>query len=331
MIEVPVQLINIENLLYILGAEQVNDFGSTLRCRCYFHNGENHTSLAVNKTNGLFKCYSCGEVGNLVQLVQRTINCSYKEAIIYLEDFSGVKFDSQDIPIREIILMKQLNNLIIEQEELDEQKVKLDYNHTALDYFVKRGFDKEVLCIFNVGFCSDYSEKQLRGRICIPIEDLDGRVVGYSGRVPKDEDYSKKYQIKWGTKKGKVLYNLNRAKNYINQYGYLIVVEGFTSCWALWQSGYKNCVGLMGANMSKDQEELILRHTDKIILGLDNDIAGRTGTEDAIKRLSSFIKISTIEYDDERDLGDLSIEAVEELIGKAAKNFNKSRSNTKIS
>ena len=85
-----------------------------------------------------------------------------------------------------------------------------------------------------------------------------------------------------------VLFNLHRAREYATEG--LIVVEGFFTVFEFWQRRRRNVVALMGSSMSAEQERLIVETVGKkgrVLLALDNDAAGRTGSADALKRLSS--------------------------------------------
>ena len=91
-----------------------------------------------------------------------------------------------------------------------------------------------------------------------------------------------------GFRKSKVLFNLHRAREHATEG--LIVVEGFFTVCEFWQRGRKNVVALMGSSMSAEQERLIVETVGpkgRVLLALDNDEAGRKGSEDARNRLSS--------------------------------------------
>src|SRR2546430_2119660 len=110
-------------------------------------------------------------------------------------------------------------------------------------------------------------------------------------RWPADEGWPEgadKYQLPPGFRKSKVLFNLHRAREHAREG--LIVVEGFFTVCEFWQRGRKNVVALMGSSMSAEQERLIVETVGpkgRVLLALDNDEAGRKGSEDARNRLSS--------------------------------------------
>jgi len=131
----------------------------------------------------------------------------------------------------------------------------------------------------------------MQNRVVIPIHNEQGELVAYAGRWPADAGWpegSDKYMIPPGFKKSKVLFNLHRAREHATEG--LIVVEGFFTVCEFWQRGRKNVVALMGSSMSAEQERLIVETVGpkgRVLLALDNDEAGRKGSEDARNRLSS--------------------------------------------
>ena len=120
-----------------------------------------------------------------------------------------------------------------------------------------------------------------------------GELIAYAGRWPADEGWPKgedKYKLPPGFRKSLVLFNLHRAREHATEG--LIVVEGFFTVCEFWQRGRKNVVALMGSVMCPEQERLIVGTVGpkgRVLLALDNDEAGRRGSEDARNRLSSQI------------------------------------------
>jgi DNA primase len=126
----------------------------------------------------------------------------------------------------------------------------------------------------------------LKGRIAIPLRNPKGELVGYAGRVTKDEEISERHPkylfpgerlkdaVKIEFRKSLLLYNADRIKAPVDN---LIVVEGFSATWWLWQAEYRNVVGLMGASCSVEQGKLILnlvKPSGCVWLMPDGDAAG---------------------------------------------------------
>ncbi|MBI5764256.1 MAG: toprim domain-containing protein [Planctomycetes bacterium] len=126
----------------------------------------------------------------------------------------------------------------------------------------------------------------MAGRLAIPLHDHDGNLIGYAGRMVDDNAVNAdtpKYKLPGNRERGGILYefrkslflyNGNAVKEPVND---LIVVEGFPSVWWLWQAGYKNVVGLMGASCSPEQAVLITKlvtPAGRVWIFSDGDDAG---------------------------------------------------------
>ena len=164
--------------------------------------------------------------------------------------------------------------------ELDFELQGLDATHP---YLLDRGFTKETIAHFGLGFCARGS---LKDRVAIPLHDMEGSLVGYAGRVVDDgviTEENPRYRMpskreRNGTtfefKKTKILYNGYRIKRGRTNLG---VVEGFPSVWWLHQHGFPNVVATMGAECSEEQAALIVslvRPDGHVWLIPDGDQAG---------------------------------------------------------
>ena len=158
--------------------------------------------------------------------------------------------------------------------------MELDPDHP---YLLERGFTPQTIQYFRLGFCN---RGLMKGRIAIPLHDVDGQLVGYAGRLTQDDEISAsnpKYRFpssreRKGTilefKKSLLLYNAHRIAGPVDN---IFVVEGFPACWWLWQADYQNVVALMGADCSDAQAEIIVdlvKPDGKVWAVSDGDPAG---------------------------------------------------------
>lgn len=120
-----------------------------------------------------------------------------------------------------------------------------------------------------------------------PLHNLEGKVVGYSGRIYDSQSDSKYINTKETKifKKGEMLYNYHRAKDSIRQKDEVIIVEGFLDVIRLYTVGIKNVVAMMGTAVTTKQAHLIKRLSKNVILMFDGDGAGEKATESASKEL----------------------------------------------
>ena len=109
-----------------------------------------------------------------------------------------------------------------------------------------------------------------------PLHNLEGKVVGYSGRIYDSQSDSKYINTKETKifKKGEMLYNYHRAKDSIRQKDEVIIVEGFLDVIRLYTVGIKNVVAMMGTAVTTKQAHLIKRLSKNVILMFDGDGAG---------------------------------------------------------
>lgn len=159
-------------------------------------------------------------------------------------------------------------------------------------YLERRAVTQEAIREFGLGYCP---RGILAGRIAIPIHNPRGELVAYAGRHPKGN--APKYKFPSGFHKSVELYNLHRAKAHAIEHG-LVLVEGFFDVIVLWQLGVPNAVALMGTELSAAQEELLVAHTDRVVLLLDGDEAGQSAMEELLPRLARRLFVKVVELPD---------------------------------
>lgn len=254
-------------------------------CPLSTHSGSRSgQSFSANLEKGIFQCFSCGAKGNLLDLAclldgrnPENGEDLRKTAEMLVSHFQ-ISFSA---PAKSGQFEKpKTANAVVVNEPLDFALKNLDPTHP---YLLRRGFSRETIDRFGLGFCA---RGYLKDRAAIPIHNPQGQLVGYAGRLTDDNTISKenpKYLFP-GTRKreGKthefqkslLLYNAHRMNAPLDA---IVVVEGFPSVWWLTQNGYPNCVSIMGSHMSDKQKDLILDLVSKsgrIVLLADGDEAG---------------------------------------------------------
>lgn len=259
-----------------------------------------------NRTNlNLFKCFSCGETGNVVQFVTKYKKFSDNDYTCdELIDTYGIDY-KDDTPVdpeyKAYVSFCSTLSYIFTNE----------YIKAGLTYFEDRGISREVIDKYALGYCPEmltYKEKDgsessidywsllcklspvipqgffgsnheflFKNRLIIPIRDFKGNIVGFGGRSldPKAPKYVNTGENKFFNK-SKLLFNLNVARGYPS----VIVVEGYMDALSLITTGTMNVVATMGTAVSN--YHLAVFKNKKIILSLDNDSAGRQATLDLI-------------------------------------------------
>jgi DNA primase len=253
-----------ENLIQILdelGIEILSESSQDLIGYCPFHQNRDTPAFNMAKESPYaWRCWNprCDKSGTLITLVQKIDGMTILEAIRYL-----IKFKTGTIDNIEKLLSTAKKEAYEIWDEALIDNMKLSYDDPIFDCLYERGFRKNTLEIFEIG----YSRKQ--ERITIPVRDEFGQFVGFTGRATKPEQ-TKKYWDK-GLPKKFILFNLDNAKKYDE----VIVVEGPLDAMKVYQAGFPNVIAILGGGFTKQQSQKLLRHFQSVIIFTDNDEAGR--------------------------------------------------------
>lgn len=126
---------------------------------------------------------------------------------------------------------------------------------------------------------------RFRDRLMFPIADERGHVIAFGGRALTADARTPKYLNSPESPlytKGRVLYNLHRAKEAIRQLGYAILVEGYFDCLRVFSSGFENVVASCGTALTAAQVSTLQRLTQKAVINFDPDAAGAAAAERSI-------------------------------------------------
>ena len=187
-------------------------------------------------------------------------------------------------------------------------RLTLDGN---VPFLHEKGFSRSTIEAFGAGECS---RGMMNGRICVPIHNASGQLVAYAGRSLEESDAFGKWRFPKGFRKASELFNQHRIDLSNGKVDFLVVVEGFWPAMRLHALGIP-CVALMGTEMSETQLNRITELTDRVLLFLDNDEAGRRGTEMLKARLVDRMFVGVIGYPDQRSEPELYTDSeLEELV-----------------
>lgn len=290
--------------------------GDSLNGPCPIHKGNNPTQFRVSTTKNIWNCFSeCKHGGNTLDFICEMENVSILAAAnkaiewFHLDPEAMTADSNQEVeepgePVKngEVPKSKPAASAAPAQDNGAPNKplqFRLDKLERQHPYLVEeRGLTLETIVDFGIGFCA---KGMMAGRIAIPINNAEGKVVAYAGRLTVEPaDDNPKYKLPPGFRKSLELFNLDRAiKEPADKP--LVIVEGFFDCMRIHQHGYRKVVALMGSTLSAAQEELIRKHTvfnSQIIVMLDENEAGKAGREDIACRLSKHCFVRTYEFDE---------------------------------
>jgi len=130
---------------------------------------------------------------------------------------------------------------------------------------------------------------KFRNRVMFPISNEQGRVIAFTGRtLDASEKSGPKYLNSPETpiySKGRVLFNLDKAKDPIRHLGYAILVEGNVDCISVFMAGFHNVIATSGTAFSEPQVRLLGRFTKQVVVNFDPDTAGAAATERSLAML----------------------------------------------
>ncbi len=271
---------------------------------CPFHN-DNHPSMSVSREKQIFNCFACGTKGNVFNFVMKKENITFKEALAKLAKRVGINYQySKNQEVSEQ-----------HQELFDAYKLASKYyqNNLASSIAVKakqylhdRKINDDLMKEFEVGLSlgtkddlttlltnKNYNLTTLNqlglsngehdafiNRIVFPLYDIQGRIVGFSGRIYEKSNLNKYLNTKETPifKKGMTIYHYHVAKEEARVKNSIIVMEGFMDVIRASSIGYRNTVALMGTAMTSEQANLLKRLSNNIILCFDGDNAGCKAT-----------------------------------------------------
>jgi DNA primase len=150
---------------------------------------------------------------------------------------------------------------------------------------------------------------KFRNRVMFPIASEAGKVIAFTGRtLATDEKAGPKYLNSPETaiySKGKVLFNLDLAKEWVKKFDYAILVEGQMDCISVYAAGFHNVIASSGTAFTELQAKLLGRFSKNVVVNFDPDTAGAKAAERTIGLLveEEFnIKVLTLEQGFDPDL-----------------------------
>ena len=284
--------------------------GAGFKAVCPFHNDTN-PSMKISVTKKIFKCFSCGAGGNVIQFVSKYEKISFNEACIKLAKRIGIELQQNYDPDYEE--KQKLYKILKESNEFYRFYLQnSEEGEAALAYLANRGITQELIDRFEIGLApseNDFLSKALtqkeiglieqiesgmvkknesgevydcfRSRIMFPLHDQYGHIVGFSGRVYLKDDKAPKYMNSNENlvfHKSEVLYNYHQAIKEVRDEGMLFVFEGFMDVIAAARAGVNAAVATMGTALTKQHLKMLNSASDHVVLCFDGDTAGINAT-----------------------------------------------------
>jgi len=278
---------------------------------CPFHK-EKTPSFTVSPDKQMFYCFGCSEGGNVFSFLMKLNHLTFPEAVRHVARKVGVVIPERSMSREE----KERYSFAEQIRQVNELATGFFVNallspagEGAREYLHKRGINESAIRTFRLGYAPEgwshlleFLEKKgvspklaekagllvertgksqgyydrFRGRLMIPIEDVDGHVIAFGGRVmgTGEPKYMNSPESALYTK-GNTLYGLARTRDEIREKGFALMVEGYFDLISLWSVGITNVVAVLGTALTRAQVDLIRRYTTRVAAVFDPDEAGR--------------------------------------------------------
>jgi len=273
---------------------------------------EKTPSFFVVPAKGIYKDFSSGKGGNVIDFLMQHEKLSYPEALRWLasryqieieEDAQSDEQQQEKSEREQLSIVSEFANRFFQQQMHETEEGR----NIGRSYFEERGFREDIIIKFQLGYCPDkwdsmtkaaleagynleYLKKAgltrerdgasydfFRGRVMFPIHNISGKVIAFGGRTLKAEKDIAKYFNSPESElyvKSNVLYGLDLAKNSIVKNDICYLVEGYTDVVSMHQAEVENVVSSSGTSLTEGQIRLIRRYTPNITILYDGDSAG---------------------------------------------------------
>lgn len=297
--------------------------------KCPFHN-DNNPSMSVDPKWQTYRCWSCHNSGNVFNFYEQIENITFSEALKRLGERVGINISGYKSE------KNTKYSKYYEIYDITSKYYQLMLNtkkgEKAKEYLDKRGINSDIIKEFGIGLSLSDKDKLVTylkekeydintlndlglangdidtfiNRIIFPLDDSQGRIVGFSGRIYDDSKLSKYMNTKETPifKKGMCLYHYSASKEYVRNEKFVIVMEGFMDVIRASTIGVKNTVALMGTALTDEQISLLKRLSINVYMCLDGDTPGQDAilhNGELLERAGLNVKVICLKDDEDPD------------------------------
>jgi DNA primase len=277
---------------------------------CPFH-ADKKPSFSVSPLTQSYRCWSCGEKGDVFTFIQKKENLDFVEALEFLARRAGMPFERRKgspEKASEREQMRELNQLATRffQDRLAKSR-------DAQAYLAQRGILKETQEKFDIGFAPDDWEALVfhlqqkranldlaakiglvkvrtqegrgyydtfRNRLMFPIHNINGEVIAFGGRAMRSDEQAKYLNSEQSPlfDKSRTLYGLHFARRKLSGDTPAVFVEGYVDVITAHQAGFTQCVATLGTSMTEEHARMLARYNPRVLICYDGDAAGTKAT-----------------------------------------------------
>jgi DNA primase len=296
--------------------------GKYMKGLCPFHS-EKTPSFTVTPEKQIFYCYGCGKGGNAIKFMMEIEGLSFPEAVKMMAEESHIEMP--EIHGASVTSINPERERLLQAYEWSSKFFhyllkNTEHGKPAMAYLRSRGFNDKIIDQFQIGYAPDtwntlvqfltkrsfdldemgeggllsprsdgsgYIDR-FRDRVIFPINDRNGRVIAFAGRVLGDAQ--PKYLNSPESKlfnKSRTLYNLDQAKSSIRKLRQIVLFEGYGDVIAAWEAGVHNGVATMGTSLTESHITIMKTLADEILICFDGDRAGQSSAMKNIPLIES--------------------------------------------
>ena len=269
---------------------------------------EKSPSFTVNDEKEFYHCFSSGEHGNIFDFLMKTKSIGFGEAVRSLAAEAGMQpYRFSNFDKKKDIRFQTYKKIFKEYSNYFHQQLFNPYNKEALDYLFKRDLKTNIIEEFQIGYVpwknnfyeellKNYTEEEINltglyyknektgkfidrfnSRVIFPVKNITGDIIAFGGRIIRESNLAKYINSPETEfyKKGKILFNLDKAKDSRSETDEVLIVEGYMDVVSVYSSGVKNVIANSGTALTERQISLIWKFFSNPIICLDGDESGQ--------------------------------------------------------
>lgn len=290
----------------------VKKSGVNFSAVCPFHN-EKTPSFMISPERQTFKCFGCGEGGDVITFFQKIEGLSFPEALKILGERVGVeiRFEKNQDYTKQKAAKEKIYDINLLCAKYFKLMLSKPEGQIALKYLKDRGLSQETIDKLKLGFAPANQDLQkllekkytfndlslaghperFRYRLMFPIFDNFSLITGFSGRIieeglPAAISPHPKYLNTPETEvfhKSQAIYGINFAKEAIRRANRVVIVEGQMDVALAHEAGFSEVVASSGTALTQDHLKILSRLTHNIIFCFDEDEAGQKAANSAVE------------------------------------------------
>ena len=283
---------------------------------------EKTPSFTVNDDKGFYHCFSSSEHGNIFDFLMKTKSIGFGEAVKILAAEAGMQpYRFSNFDKKKDLRFQVYKKIFQNYSSFFHEQLFHEDNKPALDYLTNRGFKKDTIKNFQIGYVpwknnfynqllKSFSEEEIsltglyykndntgkfvdrfNSRILFPVNNISGDTIAFGGRIIKEGKLAKYINSPETEfyKKGHMIFNLDKAKNCRSETNEVIIVEGYMDVVSVYSSGIKNVISNSGTAITDKQINLIWKFFSSPIICLDGDESGQNATYRISEKLFPYI------------------------------------------